>query len=161
MFVIYWYYHFPNSVTFRFSEQAKISHDDFYTDVDWIFKLTEILNPTNPMSVRCVFLKDITKHLDSQKTPKTQLYLNFNTSVWYQKYSTWIMLTCIFPFSNRNVFALLDYYKTVLDEHTEFDWSADMLISFKIQSLSVKERCWIIICATLKGFIFINHSLKK
>ena len=64
-------------MTFRFSEQAKISHDDFYTDVDWIFKLTEILNPTNPMSVRCVFLKDITKHLDSQKTTKNTTLFKF------------------------------------------------------------------------------------
>ena len=56
-----YYYHFPNSVTLCLIEQAKFSHDDFYTNIHWIFKLNEICisnrNPTNTLTncIQCAF----------------------------------------------------------------------------------------------------------
>ena len=56
-----YYYHFPNIVTLCLIEQAKFSHDDFYTNIDWIFKLNEICisnrNSTNTLTncIQCAF----------------------------------------------------------------------------------------------------------
>ena len=56
--------------------RLKCSQNDFYTDINWIFKLNQVSisnrKPTNTLTnhVQCVFLKDFTKHLDNHIVPK-------------------------------------------------------------------------------------------
>ena len=65
---------FQTSWRFSSASRRKLSHDDFYTDIDWIFKINEIWiskrKLTNTLTnhnqcVPWVFLKDFTKQVDS------------------------------------------------------------------------------------------------
>ena len=122
-----WYYHFPNSVTLRFSERAKIFTRWFpyryWLDLEnqWNLhnkqKANQYTDHSYSACVWCVFLQDFTKHVDSKIAPRTRAIVNLIC------YSTWIMLACHIALSNRFFYALLNwsvyfvYYKTVLDTH--------------------------------------------
>ena len=54
------YYHIPNSLTLAAASRLKFSQNDFYTDIDWIFKLNEICisngKQTNTLTNRIQFM---------------------------------------------------------------------------------------------------------
>ena len=68
--------------------RLKCSQNDFYTDINWIFKLNQVnisnRKPTNTLTnhVQCVFLNDFAKHFDNHIAPKnTQaIYIVSKTS---------------------------------------------------------------------------------
>ena len=77
--IVKWTIIFQTARHFTSASRQKFSHDNFYTDVDWIFNIQEncISNrkPTNTLTspIQCAFreyLKDFTKHMDSNIVPK-------------------------------------------------------------------------------------------
>ena len=104
------YYHFPNSVTLRFSEQAKI-----FTQIviefqnQWNLHIKQKANQYTDQSysecVWCVFLPDFTKHVDSKIAPKTQAIV-FIDMLFYMKNTC--MSHCTFK---SNFYALSSWLK--------------------------------------------------
>ena len=82
------YYHFPNSVTLRFSEQAKIftrrCPNRKWLDLQnqWNLhikqKANQYTDQSYPECVWCVFLQNFTKHVDSEMAPKTRAIVNID-----------------------------------------------------------------------------------
>ena len=124
-----YYYRFSNSVTLCLIEQAKFSHDDFYTNIDWIFKLNEICisngNSTNTLTncIQCAFGVYFLKILQNTWTVIECL----RHDMLYQKNTIWIMLKCNITHSNRIVSALLEAWVLFTTKpcstHTKCDWS--------------------------------------
>ena len=118
------YYHFPNSVTLRFSEQAKIftrrCPNRQWLDLQnlWNLHIKQKANQYTDQSysecVWCVFLQDFTKHMDSKIAPKTQAYAILHEECLHVTlhFQIEFFMHCLLNWSVYFV-----YYKTVLDTH--------------------------------------------
>ena len=134
-YLMYRYYNFPNNIRLCFSKPAKFSHDDFYIDINWFFKLNEIFiwnrNPTNTLinCILCVFKWVFPKALIENKTRSQITHHYFETLT--QKYLIWLsltykLLTFLFFHLVKCVFCSLQ--NCAHRTHTKCNWSVYCLV---------------------------------